>query len=43
MLNHLVKVSNADGRGLGEGLTQKDIDTIIKRLGRIRENEDFER
>ena len=41
MLSHLVKVSNANGRGLGEGLTQKDIDTIIKRLGRVKE--DFER
>lgn len=43
MLSHLVKVSNANGRGLGEGLTQKYIDTIIKRLGRIKEKEDFER
>ena len=41
MLRHLVKVSDANGRGLGEGLTQKDIDTIIKRFGRVRE--DFER
>ena len=43
MLRHLVKVSDANGRGLGEGLTQKDIDKIIKRLGRIKEKEDFER
>ena len=43
MLNHLVKVSNANGQGLGEGLTQKDIDTIIKRFGRVKKNEDFER
>lgn len=41
MLSHLVKVSDANRRGLGEGLTQKDIDTIIKRLGRVKE--DFER
>ena len=41
MLRHLVKVSDANGRGLGEGLTQKDIDTIIKRFGRVKE--DFER
>ena len=41
MLRHLVKVSDANGRRLGEGLTQKDIDTIIKRFGRVKE--DFER
>ena len=41
MLRHLVKVSDANGRGLEEGLTQKDIDTIIKRFGRVKE--DFER
>ena len=41
MLRHLVKVSDANGRGLGKGLTQKDIDTIIKRFGRVKE--DFER
>lgn len=41
MLRHLVEVSDANGRGLGEGLTQKDIDTIIKRFGRVKE--DFER
>ena len=41
MLRHLVKVSDANGRGLGEGLTQKDIDTIIKRFGRVKE--DFKR
>lgn len=43
MLRHLVKVSDANGRGLGEGLTQKDINIIIKRFGRTKENEDFER
>ena len=43
MLSHLVKVSNTNGRGLGEGLTQKDIDTIIKRFGRGKGKEDFER
>lgn len=32
MLRHLVKVSDANGRGLGEGLTQKDIDTINKKI-----------
>ena len=26
MLRHLVKVSDANGRGLGEGLTQKDLE-----------------
>ena len=41
MLRHLVKVSDTNGRGLGEGLTQKDIYTIIKRFGRVKE--DFER
>ena len=45
MLEHLIKISNANGRGLGEGLLQKDIDAIIKRFGRIKikENEEYER
>ena len=34
MLRHLVKVSDTNGRGLGEGLTQKDIDDITEGIKR---------
>lgn len=47
LLKHLIKISDKNGRGFGDGLLQKDIDEIIKRFGRIRQSkansEDYER
>lgn len=34
LMKKLVKISNGNGRNFGEGLLPKDIDEIIKRLGR---------
>lgn len=46
LLKKLVKISDENGRGLGEGLLPKDVDEIINRLGRIKnknKNENIER
>ena len=45
LLSKLIKISNGNGISLGEGLLQKDVDEIIKRLGRRKklELEDEER
>lgn len=34
LMKKLVKISNGNGRNFGEGLLPKDVDEIIKRLGR---------
>ena len=39
LLKKLVKISNGNGRGLGEGLLISDIAEIIKRLGRVKKEE----
>lgn len=36
LLKHFVKISYGNGKNLGEGLLPKDIEEIIKRLGRIK-------
>lgn len=46
LINKLIKISDGNGHNLGEGLLPKDIDEIIKRLGRNKqkdENEELER
>lgn len=50
LIKKLVKISNGNGHNFGEGLLPKDIDEIIKRLGRNKsknkenkENEALER
>lgn len=42
LLGKLVKISNENGHGFGEGLLLKDIDEIINRLGRNRNIEPIE-
>ena len=44
-MEKLIKISNGNGRNFGEGLLTKDVDEIIKRLGRkkTKEIEDIER
>lgn len=37
LIKKLVKISNGNGSSLGEGLLAKDIDEIIKRLGKKKE------
>ena len=39
LIKHLIKISDKNGRGFGEGLLPKDIDRIIGRLGRIKQDE----
>ena len=34
LLSKLIKISNGNGRNLGEGLLQKDVDEIVNRLGK---------
>ena len=41
-MKKLVKISNGNGHNLGEGLLPKDIDEIIKRLGRNKTRQDDE-
>ncbi|OKZ75083.1 MAG: hypothetical protein BHW00_03070 [Clostridium sp. 26_22] len=47
LIKRLIKISNCNGYGYGEGLLSKDIDEIIERLGRkkekIEKNNEFER
>ena len=43
LIKKLVKVSNGNGRSLGEGLLPKDVDKIIERLGRKKVKEEIER
>lgn len=43
LVKKLVKISNGNGHNFGEGLLPKDIDEIIKRLGRNKEKEEIER
>lgn len=42
LIKKLVKISNGNGHNFGEGLLPKDIDEIIKRLGRNKEKEEKE-
>lgn len=41
LIGKLIKVSNENGKGFGEGLQEKDIEEIIKRLGR-KKNKEYE-
>ena len=47
LIKHLIKISDKNGQGFGEGLLQKDVDRIIERLGRIKtekeKQDEFER
>ena len=47
LIKHLIKISDKNGRGFGEGLLPKDVDRIIERLGRIKQDkekqDEFER
>ena len=43
LIKKLVKVSNGNGRSLGEGLLPRDVDEIIERLGRKKVKEEIER
>lgn len=38
LIKKLVKISNGNGHNFGEGLLPKDIDEIIKRLGKNKQN-----
>lgn len=44
LLSKLIKISNGNGHNLGEGILQKDIEEIIKRLGKhkkLETNDDY--
>lgn len=43
LIKKLVKISNENGRSLGEGLLPKDVDEIIERLGRKKVKEEIVR
>lgn len=44
LIKNLIKTSNGNGRNFGEGLLPRDVDEIIKRLGRKKsKNEEIER
>jgi len=47
LMKHLIKISDKNGQGFGEGLLYQDVDRIIKRLGRIKQDkekkDEFER
>lgn len=47
LIKHLIKISDKNGLGFGEGLLPKDVDRIIDRLGRVKPDktmeEEFER
>ena len=40
LIKHLIKISDKNGRGFGEGLLPKDVDRIIERLGRIKRDKE---
>ncbi len=40
LINKLIKISNGNGKGLGEGLQKEDVKKIIQRLGRIKQLEE---
>ncbi len=40
LIKKLIKISNGNGHNFGEGLLPKDIDEIIKRLGKKKEREE---
>lgn len=43
LLEKLLKISNGNGISFGEGLTKKDAQQIIERLGKQKVNDDEER
>lgn len=45
LMKRLIKISDGNGHSFGEGLLSKDVDEIIKRLGRKKDerNEEYER
>lgn len=43
LMKKLIKMSDENGRGLGEGLQEKDVNQIIERLGRKRQLDEIER
>lgn len=43
LIKRLIKISNGNEHSFGEGLLSKDVDEIIKRLGRNKAKEEFER
>ena len=44
LIKHLIKISSGNGHNFGEGLLPKDVDEIIKKLGRKKlRNEEWER
>ncbi len=47
LMKHLIKISDKNGQGFGEGLLPKDVDRIIERLGKIKQDkekqDEFER
>ena len=43
LMKKLVKISNGNGRGLGEWLLPKDVNEIIERLGRKKVKEEIKR
>ena len=40
LIKHLIKISDKNGQGFGEGLLHKDVDRIIERLGRIKQDKE---
>ena len=40
LMKHLIKISDKNGQGFGEGLLYQDVDRIIKRLGRIKQDKE---
>lgn len=42
LMKKLVKISNENGKGLGGGLQEKDIEQIIEKLGRRQREEELE-
>lgn len=42
LIKKLVKISNGNGHSFGEGLLTRDVNEIIKRLGRKKEKNEIE-
>lgn len=42
LMKKLIKISNGNGKSFGKGLEQKDVEEIIKRLGRRKQREEEE-